>query len=217
MNSSNIKLLILFIAFSTVAKADDSIPQNTSLYEMRLEKYYKFWNSLIPSQVVIQNAGNMGLVSAGVGWDYGKRNQWETHLLVGFVPKHKSSSTKLTFTVKENFIPWRKKMGKDWDVEPLSCGMYLNAILGDNFWNQQPSRYPNNYYWFSTRFRINVFAGQRFTKNLDLNNKKSFVKSATFFYEVSTCDLYMIDLVKNSKIGFLDVIGLSLGMKLNLL
>ena len=108
-------------------------------------------------------------------------------------------------------------MGKDWDVEPLSCGMYLNAILGDNFWNQQPSRYPNNYYWFSTRFRINVFAGQRFTKNLDLNNKKTFVKSATLFYEVSTCDLYMIDFIKNSKIGILDVVGLSLGMKFNLL
>lgn len=216
MKSLIFSLFILLVVVVLPVSAEDSIPDNTTLYEQRLVKYYKFWNSLIPSQIVIQNAGNMGLLSAGVGWDYGKRNQWETHFMVGFVPKHLSSSTKATITVKENYIPWRKKFGNQWKIEPLECGLYINAILGSNFWDYQPSRYPNNYYVFSTKFRANIFAGQRITKDLDLNKKRTFVKSATLFYEVSSCDIYLIDYIKNNNIGLLDILGLSVGMKLQL-
>lgn len=216
MKSFIISIFILFVVSVYPALAEDSIPANVTQYEQRLLKYQKFWNSLIPSQVMIQNAGNMGLLSAGIGWDYGKRDQWETHFMVGFVPKHLSQSTKATITVKENYIPWRKKVGETWSVEPLTCGLYINAILGSNFWDYQPSRYPNNYYVFSTKFRINIFAGQRIGKELDLNSKRAYVKSATLFYEISSCDIYLIDYFKNSDISLIDIIGLSVGLKFQL-
>ena len=37
----------------------------------------------------------MGLLSFGTGWDYGKRNQWETDILLGFIPKYSAKKTKV--------------------------------------------------------------------------------------------------------------------------
>ena len=32
----------------------------------------------------------------GTGWDYGKRNQWETDVFLGVLPKYQSSSPLIT-------------------------------------------------------------------------------------------------------------------------
>ena len=72
---------------------DTSLTDTTntiSRYDRRIHRYRKQWNSLIPTQHVMQFCGNMGLVSVGIGWDYGRRRQWETQLLFGFVPKYDS-------------------------------------------------------------------------------------------------------------------------------
>ena len=169
--------------------------------------------SFVPSMVVVQNAGNMGVLSCGVGWEHGRKKHWETHFLIGFVPKHKSSTAKITMTLKENYIPWHKNLAKGWDMNPLTCGMYVNVIFGNDFWNHQPSRYPNNYYWFSTKIRTNIFVGQRVNKDMD-SGGHAWVKSVAFFYEVSSCDLYVIDYVNNKKVGLKDILGLSIGLKL---
>ena len=82
----------------------------------------------------------MGIISVGIGWDYGKRRQWETHLLFGIIPKYDSDAVKCTITLKENFIPWRKDWGKGWEFEPLECTLYLNTVLGHDFWTKQPTK-----------------------------------------------------------------------------
>ncbi len=70
------------------------------------------WQRLIPSYYKIQYAGNMGLLSFGTGWAYGKNRQWETDLFIGFIPKYESDKVKVTLTVKQNFIPWKLDVGK---------------------------------------------------------------------------------------------------------
>ena len=70
-----------------------------------MQRMQNTWAALIPSHYVIQNAGNMGIVSIGTGWSYGKHRQWETDLLFGYIPQHKSTRGKLTMTVNENYIP----------------------------------------------------------------------------------------------------------------
>jgi flagellar motor switch protein FliM len=39
----------------------------------------------------------------------------------------------------------------------------------------------------------------------------------SLFYEVSTCDLYVVTKVKNSSISLFDILSLSVGFKLRLL
>jgi len=233
---------LLLLMFTVVAKADDVEKQDTlshkdslyffspienkgvyvssvrmKAYDKRVHRYRKHWERMIPTQFVIQNAGNMGFLSMGWGWSYGKRDQWETNLLFGFIPKYKSSRAKMTITIKENYIPWSIYVGKGVQIEPLRMGLYLNSVIGREFWREQPSRYPNDYYEFlSTKFRLNVFAGQGVTKIVPMSHLR-FVKSVTFFYELSACDLYIRSKYIDSNVGFWDIVGLSLGIRLQLL
>lgn len=186
-------------------------------YDRRVHRYRKYWASLIPTELIIQNAGNMGLLSAGIGWDYGARRQWETQLLFGYIPKYKSHRSKLTITLKENYTPWSLFLKKGWTLEPLRCGIYINTVAGHEFWKKQPQRYPDKYYHFlSTKFRFNVFVGQGVEKIIPANHRK-FIRSVTLFYELSTCDLYIRNVFLDKKVQPSDVVGLSLGLKLLLL
>lgn len=209
--------LLLLLALPTEAQTDttaaDTLPVAPK-YERRISRYRSAWQSLIPTQFILQNAGNMGLLSLGIGWNYGRRDQWETHLLVGRMPKYRSTRGKMTMTLKETFIPWRIGIGKGWDVEPLTTGIYINTVYGHEFWKSQPNRYPDKYYEFmSTKFRLNVFLGERITKTVP-NNRRKFIKSITGFYELSTCDLYIRSMIQDSNVHLNDIVGLSLGVKL---
>lgn len=186
-------------------------------YDRRVDKYRKNWAALIPTQVVVQNAGNMGFMSVGIGWDYGRHSQWETNLLLGYLPKYKSYRGKITMTLKQNYIPWSVYIKDGWSIEPLSCGLYLNTVFGHEFWGRQPGRYPDKYYEaLSTKVRANVFLGQRVTKIIP-HNKRKKIKSITAFYEVSTCDLYIRSMIIDDYLSLWDILGLSIGIKVQLL
>ena len=90
-----------------------------SRYDRRVLKYREHWDLLIHTNGVIQICGNMGVFSLGIGWDYGKRRQWETFVMLGYIPRFDSDDSKLTLTIKENFIPWRRDIGKGRRVEQL--------------------------------------------------------------------------------------------------
>lgn len=232
-------ILMIFVSASSPASELDSLSVTDSLryfdnegleqrgiythksvsseYDLRIRKYRKHWEGLIPTQVIIQNAGNMGLLSVGIGWDYGKHSQWETNLLFGYLPAYKSSRWKTTMTIKQNFIPWSVYLKEGWLMEPLSCGLYMNTVFGEEFWGRQPSRYPNKYYeYLSTKVRFNIFAGQRITKIIP-HNKRKAIKGITAFYEISTCDLYLRTMIIDDYLSLWDILGLSLGIKIQLL
>ena len=190
---------------------------DTTRYDKRIHHYRQNWESLIPTQLILQTCGNMGLFSVGVGWDYGKRGQWETQLLFGYIPKYSSHSAKMTITLKENYIPWSINLKKGWSFEPLECGLYFNTVIGQDFWTKQPTKYQSGYYPFSTRIRPNIFiGGQRFVKEIS-KKKRKFIKSFSFLYELGTNDIYFMRLYRNGgKAEFWDVFGLSLGLKAQL-
>lgn len=187
-----------------------------SRYDKRVHYYRKSWGSMIPTHSLIQMYGNMGLFSLGIGWDYGKHRQWETELLVGYIPKYDSRVGKVTMTLKQNYIPWSRAIGKNWNFEPLECGIYLNTVFGHDFWTKQPTKYESGYYPFSTRVRPNIFLGERFTKDIP-SNKRKRIRSFTLFYEMSTNDIYFMRFYRNGNAGFWDVFGLSFGIKVQYL
>lgn len=192
-------------------RADTMVAE--SRYEKRLRRYRSVWDAMVPSHNVLQFCGNMGLFSVGVGWDYGKRKQWETQLLFGYIPKYDSYRPKITMTIKENFVPWRMDVRDGWlFFEPLECGLYLNTVFGHDFWTKQPTKYESGYYPFSTRLRPNVFLGERMKLEIP-HQRRFFLKSITAFYELSTNDIYIMRLVHGGSPKFWDLFGLSLGLK----
>lgn len=187
-------------------------PKHRRKYDKRIHRYRRAWDGLIPTHTKVQYAGGMGLLSWGLGWDYGKRGQWETDVLLGFIPRYSSNHFKLTLTLKQNFIPWSVYLSKDFSLEPLTCGLYFNTVFSDDFWTEEPERYPHGYYGFSTRIRSHIFVGQRI--RLDVPEKyRKFSKSITAFYEISTCDFYLVSAFTNSYLNPLDYLRLSFGLK----
>lgn len=216
------KLFIISLLLLAAARvsADDSIyavEPSTKKYDQHVHKAYMRWASLIPSQFVAQNAGNMGLLSVGAGWTYGKHHKWETHLLFGIIPKHQSTRAKLTMTLKENYLPWSISLKRGWSLEPLQASIYVNTVYGHEFWKSQPGRYPDDYYEFmSTKFRLNVALGQRITWQIP-DNKRKYAKSISLFYEVSSCDLYIRSKILDNSIPLKNILGLSIGVKIQTL
>ena len=164
---------------------------------------------IAPHAVRVQTAGNMGMVALGPTWLYGKNHQWETSILLGYTPKQHNAKSLTTLTLKEDFTPW--SIGKNKvKFQPLSAGTYLNIALGNDFWDKQPKRYPKGYYWFSTRLRPNFYLGER----LRINNPVKPFAAASIFYEISTCDYYLIQGVKNHWVTPDKYLTLSLGLQL---
>ncbi|WP_156032884.1 hypothetical protein [Prevotella sp. 10(H)] len=184
-------------------------------YDRRIEKYKSQWERLIPSYTKIQYAGGMGLISLGTGWDYGKNNQWETDVFLGFLPKYSTKRSKITFTLKQNFIPWKKNLNKKFSIDPLATGLYINTILDGDFWISEPEKYPSGYYSFSTKMRFNIYVGQRITYNIP-DDRRFFAKSLTLFYEISSSDLYIVSAFTNSYLKPTDYLKLSFGLKVQM-
>ena len=208
----------------SMSAADSTYVDEThqlSRYEKRVQRSERIWASLIPTHFVLQNAGNMGVVSLGIGWSYGKHRKWETDLLFGYIPKHQSTRGKLTTTLKGNFIPWdiclnpkadQQAKGR-WSFQPLTTSLYLNTVYGHEFWKSQPGRYPDKYYEFiSSKFRLNLALGQRLMFNIP-DAKRRRHSRICVFYEVGTCDLEIRSLFQDGSVPLKDILGLSLGVK----
>ena len=205
--------LIVLFCFPVLLFAEND-PSASTRYDKRAEKYSSHWQKLIPRYYKGQFAGSIGVVSAGVGWNY-YRNHWETDLLMGIVPKASDKHAMATLTLKQNYYPWKIKFGEKVSFEPLSCGVFVNTLLDGDFWGKQPDKYPDGYYWFSTRIRSHIFIGERIT--LHLNEKKSWHRSISFFYELSTCDLYLLHKIGDHYLKPKDYLSLAFGIKLQVL
>ena len=211
-NLSNFKTILIGFCLSLLSL--NGYADETSPYKKRVATYQQLWESLIPTYSKIQYAGGMGLVNFGFGWSYGKNQQWETDVFIGFIPRYSSDNSKFTMTLKQNFIPWKREIGKRFTFEPLTCCLYFNTVFSDEFWTKEPDRYPKGYYGFSTRVRTHVFVGQRLRFNIP-DKKRFFSRSITAFYEISTCDLYVASAFTNH-LHPDDYLRLSFGLKFDI-
>ena len=94
--------------------------------------------------------------------------------------------------------------------------MYFNNELGDAYWVTEPVRYPSGNNGFSSKVRIHAFLGQRITYDID-PRRRFTAKAITLFYEISTCDLYIVSAFTNKYLKPKDYLSLSFGVKLQLL
>ena len=199
------------IVHDTLVLADGKLTR----YDRRVMRYRKHWDLLIPTSGIIQTCGNMGIIFFN---DTATTEIYtlSLHDALPIFPKFSSDDEKLTMTLKENFIPWRRNIGKGWWFEPLECSLYFNTVFGHDFWTKQPTKYESGYYPFSTRVRPNIALGERFKYDIP-HNKRKRIKSITFFYELGTTDIYFMRFYRNGNAGFWDVFGLSIGAKVQYL
>lgn len=180
-------------------------------YERRLAKREMMWKRLLPNLFTLQYAGGIGMFSTGFGWDYGRSQQWETHMLIGFVPKRYEYPAYATFTLRETYVPWKVRINGCWSVKPFTVSLSLNSIFSGDFWTSEPERYPKGYYGFSSRLRFHLGFGQRVTFTVP-EGKRRLGQQFTLYYEISTCDLYVRQKILSSKVPLKDIIILGIGV-----
>lgn len=204
---------------TTFVNTADTIPPVTTetmeinkRYETSSRHFRHFWHVLTPRRIVVQYAGGIGFMSAGLGWYYGKNKAWETDVLLGFVPRYTTGRAKATFTIKETYSPFKLPVFRNAYYQPLACGLYLNTVFGHEFWQTEPTRYPDKYYGFSTAIRAGVFLGQRIRLNIP-DKRRRWFKEMMFYYEANTCDLHIASWVTNKNISLWDIVNFSCGLK----
>lgn len=168
---------------------------------------------MIPTHAKLQYAGGMGLMSAGAGWDYGRRCHWETDLFAGFLPKAYSDRTHTVFTLKQSLIPWNIRLNDRFAIEPLSCGIYFTLITGNDYWVREPDSYPSHYYGFTSRLRTHICAGQRLGYRI---RKECPLRGVSLYYELSANDLDIIAKCGNKSLDFSDTVYFSVGIRFQL-
>lgn len=166
------------------------------------------WDKVFPDHAKVQTGGGIGLISAGPGWDYGKKRQWETDIMLGVVPWKESSKTSVSLAVKHSYIPWKIRFNNcKYIFEPLTVSLYMCQIWGNNMWVKEPSKYEPPYYGIPTGVRTHMAIGERVGMKL---GEKSVM---SFYYEISTNDLYLFSLLANKYLSLLDTLSLSFGLK----
>lgn len=190
----------------------DSMSKSMMAYQRRVARLRKGWERLIPNLSMLQFAGDIGMVSAGIGWDYGNHDQWETYIIFGYTPKNHSPSSLWTFTLKENYTPWNIRVWKNLYVCPLYATLMMNTTLNSEFWTKEPDRYPLGYYGFSSRIRFHIGLGQKI-KITDINRHWRWCKDMSLYYEVSSCDLYIRQKFMSSSIPLKDILCIGIGLQ----
>ena len=214
-----------------------TIEQSASRHERNVAQWQRRWLSLIPNIGTVQYAGNIGMGSIGFGWDYGKNDRWETLVLLGFVPKYHTEQGNVTFTLRENLVPWSIGLGtRRWaqphnatytgstrplpwnrrafaSFEPMVFTTSLSTIFNNQFWVKEPEKYNGgDYYRFSSKVRLHLGVGSRLRLNIPNPQRRHFDR-ISFYYELSTYDLAIISAVPNEKLTLGDILCLGIGLQ----
>ena len=163
---------------------------------------------LIPDLFTAQYAGNIATVSLGAGWDYGRHDHWETHLLLGYLPEGIMPHDMFTLTLRQCLVPWHLQCGRHTTIEPALWGLAANTIMDNEFWYTEPR---SNYYNFSTKLRFHLSFGSR----IDLHLPRSGGRLSAY-YELSTYDLAIVSAVRGRSVTLSDIVALGFGLQYKL-
>jgi hypothetical protein len=178
-----LKFIVLFLNIIPFEATD-------TLTEKNAQFYYKS-----------QYAGNIGLISAGGGFDYREKNLFGD-VSLGYLPKHINGVRVFTFSVKPAWEPFDFKLGEH--EAGLYLGLAVNYSFGRNIFGSMPDYYPLDYYW-PNAFRFNPFAGTR----IGFNREKGRLH---LYAELGTVDYKIWFALKNRNINLTDIANLGIGV-----
>lgn len=186
-------------------------PNVSPRYVRHRQRVATNWMRIVPNQFTLQYAGSIGAASVGIGWHYGRARHWETEMLVGFVPRYHARHAHYTFTLKERYVPWHVRLSSRWTLQPLTAGLFFSTISGGEFWRREPDKYPKRYYGFSSKVRTNVFLGERIRYAVP-SRRRVFHSAISAYYELSSCDLYIVSKATNKSYPWSRTLSLAFGL-----
>lgn len=167
---------------------------------------------LVPSTITLQYAGNIGYLSLGPTWTYGRQDRHETQLLIGYLPREVMFHDYFCVTLRQSFLPWQTSHGERFASNPLLLNLSANTLFCGEFWYREPNV---GYYGFSSRLRFHLGVGSRFTYRWNYKNSKSdkLPQQLSLYYEFSTNDLSLLSAAFRRATRPADILSLGIGLQ----
>ncbi|MBL4754200.1 MAG: hypothetical protein JKY52_11495 [Flavobacteriales bacterium] len=168
---------------------------------------------IVPDYGKLQFAGNIGVGSIGVGYQYAPKLTLE--IFAGYLPKIYSKQPMYIFTVKNSYFPMQKELKGDYLLRPLGVGFFVSYSTSDNLFTTTRSLpYDFSYYGFATSIRTALTFESSITKQIR-KDYPGYIKSIGFYDEISIVDIDLVNFVQNHKIGFHSILSIALGVRLS--
>ncbi len=167
---------------------------------------------LRPDNVILQSAGYLGFIAAGVGKDFGRHR---INMLIGYVPEDVGGVEVWQYNFKYGWHPSEDihlgVLDKNIRLNPFYIG--ASAIYGyhDDLFVNEPGQYPDDYYPpTALRFTLNIGASLQHGQHM-------------FFLEYTALDTGLVAYIKNPEffmdnydyLGLEGIGSLAIGVKFN--
>lgn len=158
----------------------------------------------MPRHAVIQFAGDIGFISAGIG--YTSRNKkFNGEILYGYVPKVVGGIAIHSVSGKFTWSPVKWVYHK-LIINYFTAGIFVNYTFGHQYFGFSPPFYPYHYYGFPIAFHEGLFIGGAVGKN-----------KMSLYYELGTNEKEFLSYIGNTKsLSLTDIIHLGLGARIQL-
>jgi hypothetical protein len=195
------KILVLLISFIFFVNTS---AQDTILVKDKTKD--KLW--YVPDYVKTQFAGNLGVLSVGVGYQFFNSLLY-TELIYGYVPVAISKSNEIhLMSLKNTFPLFRKKIG-NYTVSPIA-GFTGSLETGNNSFLILPDKYPKGYY-VPSAIHFTLFIGTLVHKDF-VNSKR--IKGIDFYYELGTVETYLWSAITSKEVALKDVFSSAIGINI---
>lgn len=165
-----------------------------------------------PDFLQVQYAGSIGYISLGAGYHI-MRKKALVSMQFGHVPNPVGGPLNI-LSGRFLWIPKQYSISQRLSFAPFNVGMMISYHMGSDFRTRWPStRYPDNYYWWQTSFRLHP----EYQPSLTLKLREYTVfKSVTAYLDVNTNELYLVSFAQNREaISAWDILALGVGIRLN--
>lgn len=169
----------------------------------------------IPKFWVTQFAGDVGMVSTGMGFQ--NKTQKRNYIFsVGYLPKRFLDKKNDLFTFNSIFqyqpifLQFEEINVK---VTPLVFGIGASISMGKQFTKYHDSNYPQGYYWWPTNFRIIISLGHSTCLQLNSYAKQPF-KAIELYSQLTTNDLAIYSYSENTIVKAKHIFHFAFGTKL---
>ena len=202
-------LLLLSAAIPALSQVPAVAPAASSTSTTEARPWYR------PNHALVQTAGGMGLIAAGVGYTT-LRDRLEADILVGYVPEKHAGSTLSIATAKVLYTPYTVPLSEKFVLRPLTIGIYASYAHG-TINDEERGQYTKGYYWFSTDTRIGPLLGGRISYLRPAATPADRQRRVSAYYELGSNDLYLVSFFSNANRKSLsptDILTLGLGVKM---
>lgn len=211
----NIKIifctLICILAFNTSYSQDlffDSYLMKSDTLTINHEKIVIPRRVFIPDHARLQFAGEIGYVSAGLGYNLGHR--YEISFMLGLQNETFGDSKESIITVAvKNIINLYHPINitNRFSFRP-TVGLSVNWGYTNNTFSDLPSHYASDYY-FQNKIHLAPFIGGKF--RFECNKRNCHRRAIELYVELGSLDAYILECIRTEYVSINDILNLAIG------